>query len=1482
MRRQNFQSTTTGSARPRVPRAPLPFNLPSKRREAGVNLASGGIAATGAKWATPRSAESDDARRHSKPDEPCAPPKTAWGGAGLRPSRPASDFPNLAKPVTSTFTHELDDSIKVSSDPPPQTSSQSISKPLSSKSDLSSDSISSNAPIRDGPSKPSVTEDHSSPSSSTSGSTCPKEQPATVFGAAAAFANEDDDDDDWADDSQAMDFLSDPVPLSDIMIHEPRLEPSPDPPEPAVTTPTSTPNPSRVMFPSPPRQNQQLRPRQPQFPPPAAHWAVPPRDPGSQIRTSNVPVSNPPRPSPMFPDDRPTRESPYNHDFSDIDLKAIEEQTAIMKSKAEQAKEARRREEEERERIQKEKAARKLRELEERLRLKKEQEAGIVSTSATAPVPESSQLQQMINGKTINDSHGIHQPAGASNFASVSPRVVLHRPKLDAAHSHDSMPLLRREKGLRSPRVAPAYQRYRNGSHGAAVEGRPRRPHVIPARDYDGPADNETRDQWLERRRRQTETRNAVRSIIDIVITRAVNGGHAAPKRMHHRRPPGAAMPHRRDHPRRDGRGVPPAMRPPPNREGSSVERARFGPPLRRDGAHRRAPSGLFDSSMRSPPHLEKPRPDLSSRNEPPQSTGDTLLRHSSPPDRPTRSAPWNGVSLSANPSTLVLTNDRTTTREPLLQPAKLPTKSDSPLYCETPKHDELSSHDVSTSPLQSLSDAPARKKMAPPPMRPAPWADKSLLHPSRSMGMSPMAALRAQEEAEAAQRSQVPRKDVSSVSSIFPPQNADASSQDAYVSNSQSEVPPPPVSSKLTKTSNSPISNKNVAGVGRGDHSVSVGGRSDSDVLSHNGSRTQSVHDKMKSLTIPPTLGGNVKVLMNPNARRDAPRVMSISGGRDGGSGLNSGRGGARVVHNEASRGRGMPPKRRGGKSDYPMRDRRELKGKEDTFSPSDSNDNDSDMDNCSRETFGPSLASLPIVRDEKEESWAWAKASNGPAPNPSFDAIKRAFSNQPAPFALVGAPLFPPVPFVSEITSSTDAKTSGPFESKHNAWSSNKSWSERMSDDKNGSEWWKSSLESKEASVDKPDDTMSRSAGVRASTKDPSDKKQGSDSHVQGSAEDRSPHARRHRSSGENSSRDAMNSRGRGRRALRSNRRVRRGHSERGGSGDNEGQTSLNEKIGFDTSLRASSIKEDNRKGETKAGRPASTLLSHVKASDLETVATTLERAEEFDTESDDVAPVKANGNGIGQSISSGSIEGRAGSEAGGIRNVGAPSRGRGRRGPGRSRRKDGGRELQERRAGLKSRVEDAKDEWTESSASNNGQKVDQSSSGTRSRHLTNRNHGAVRTNGGVMINESRAAVQDTPSSKSVRVEFSSSRGINRGARGGRDRNLSSIRPPPGGGRENRDEFLTESTGNDSSTIRADADRSSVVDNTDFDERDMTLGSESGRGRGRTRSTRRRGGRYRGRFGRGRGRGGGPQQAHDMGDSNVNVNDAKLSATS
>lgn len=232
---------------------------------------------------------------------------------------------------------------------------------------------------------------------------------------------------------------------------------------------------------------------------PAAHW---------QIGAPNHPLG---------PGRRPPAGQTKAEPKWAPDLRAVEEQKDVMKMNAESAREARRQAEEDRLRAQRERSNQKLRELEMRMGLKdKGQPKGGAGQSKGGKG----------KGASAKADRGEKQPASAwgartAPKEAATPKVVLRRPAKKDPPATAAVPEGAHESARESGR-----SRRRNGGRSERSEQSDggRRPSRDNGRLYDGPRGNESREQWLERRRAETEGRDVVKSIIDSCINRAVYG----------------------------------------------------------------------------------------------------------------------------------------------------------------------------------------------------------------------------------------------------------------------------------------------------------------------------------------------------------------------------------------------------------------------------------------------------------------------------------------------------------------------------------------------------------------------------------------------------------------------------------------------------------------------------------------------------------------------------------------------------------------------------------------------------------------------------------------------------------------------------------------------------------------------------------------------------------------------------------------------
>lgn len=399
MKRSNYAGGGSGRGVP-AQKAPLPFNLPSKKLEAGYDTSTGGIAAAGAKWASAHPSSVDAS--HNSPQQNISnpgqsPPPPAWGGAGMRTRAPPTqtEFPTLRNAPQHSLPAAAGGSFV-----------RTIPQP---------------------PSPPAIT--------------------APIFPSVA-------DDHDWAEDDEGID-LAIPIALPEVLVVQPTALPPSGPPQ----------HVAEVY---------------------AIEEDAPEQRRGPSLDSRNVTIQSSPR----------ILQSPQH--ISMAERQNIEQQKDRMKAKAESAHEAWLRAEEERVRGQRERAAEKLRALEMKL-----------GASAT---PESRSDEKAW-------SRGVTQKKNEPP-PPIVPKVLLRRPVQKEVPQKDAVSA---EVVATAPaRTVKLEQRKRNGpplSGDTRQRGRNR-----DVKPYDGPLENETREHWLGRRRTMTETRDAVRNIIDICIHRAVYG----------------------------------------------------------------------------------------------------------------------------------------------------------------------------------------------------------------------------------------------------------------------------------------------------------------------------------------------------------------------------------------------------------------------------------------------------------------------------------------------------------------------------------------------------------------------------------------------------------------------------------------------------------------------------------------------------------------------------------------------------------------------------------------------------------------------------------------------------------------------------------------------------------------------------------------------------------------------------------------------
>lgn len=1112
MKRQTYHPSTSASARSRVPRPPLPFNLPSLSKEAGASQAAGGIAATGAKWASNRPVGPDLPRHPDSRDESSPVPKAAWGGAGLRQTRPSSEFPHLSKPSSPTPSPQKtpDSHTNTSPDKSRNFESQSSSNPaILVKSEKNSQSFYP-APDVNAVSEPSGGSEYSTvhDDAPLQSSSAHSKEDENLIAAKIEFPMDDDDDDeDWADSSQQMDFLPLPVPMTDISLSpSSQLHTSTDDLNVATlpeTKPTRTG--PMTMFPPPAISPGSTKPEvassaSTQHLP---HLSLPdtPHSVSDQQTTSADPTSLI-RPSPMFPDRRKLPEPVARPGPSEnVDLKMIEEQKAIMKSKAEMAHEARKRAEEERQRDLKERSARKLRELEERLRLK-DQEAAARKTkgpqSILGPNP------QVVNGSPVTSSTGkardpseSNSPVGISQktlVPNLAPRRTTSNNLCHGSHGQppsDKVPYRDHRTHLptgRRPRTLPPHrQLHSDGRHARnALRDDPHNPRqkVRHSRDYDGPTENETREQWLDRRRKETETKYAVRSIIDLLITRAVNGGHAAPKHLKHRRAlPDSAYAYRRDNLPRASSS---ATRRPGFHDTHSHDKRRS--PIRREAGS--TSQSTTSTSLRLPSNTTRPRPPTSSMT-PASATAVSV------PLLPTAPKALSAAGLQCKTVTPEFTmcervgsqEQNNWTEVAVLPPSStlLPVKPNAPASnltgstnapvkdVEEPLQSQINNNTLSKSLAsgnrdrmeRSLSgtndkspsgkDTPSvgavgtARWVASSPVRLAPWAPRANERQPQTMRMSPMAEQRAQEAAEAEQRIKVGRMEASNTSLVRPEQSSNQSFEsDPIIAlprpNTYLMPPQRTAASSIPTHSVLPGSSQAVAQsistkIDRNSIRKSDGNAEGNSA--HESSDEPSLHPSNDpAVELPPQPEGNVKVLMNPKAR------STIESGKGSGRGNSTTRSRySRASPTDGRRGRGVTHSRRPAvRYEQGRRERKERPSKRDGPVVNQGVRNEEVLHRASSFSSG-GPPPKPSLHDE-EESKAWANAQKGPTPLTSFDEIKRAFSNQPVPFPLAVPAMIPAVPVVTEIKSTTDSDLADTFKEEVDSWNDSGSWSASKKD--------------------------------------------------------------------------------------------------------------------------------------------------------------------------------------------------------------------------------------------------------------------------------------------------------------------------------------------------------------------------------------------------------------------------------------------------
>ncbi len=520
------------------------------RREQGYDTASGGIAAAGAKWASPRPTASDSPGQSPRPQTSAPAPSAtttsspapAWGGAGLRTrtTGPRAEFPTLRTQNSASAPSHLN---RAAVPPVPDATSTKL----------------------------------------------PDAPPPPVTPVKATQAPKMESD--WGDDEANFD-LSAPLALPEVSVEPP---PPPPPPPPAQFSA------QRDYAPRDIGALNRDGPAATSRPPVAAHWA-----PAIQRQQQHLQAQAGVQPQIEMPD-----------------RKLIEEQKNLMRAKAESAKEARRHAEEERERAQRERAAEKLRALEERLGSPKPR----VDPNARRNMP--------------SEPNGVPAQAPAPTPAGVAPKVLLRRP---IAKEPEPAPMTSASTNTRQdPPRRRQRGRSRDRSRGRGRDNRENRSYERRNRPHDEPLENETREQWLERRRNRTEARSAARMVLETCIHRAVYGHTRGGRRRGGGRRNGGGR-DRGDQNRSNRATTPPALALPstmnPVNESVLVP-TRDSPAQGRGNNHR-------NNSRRRGSRTSSPRSDNNSRRKgshTPSPRGDRVV-----PPRPTahlpalqpaRPAPW-------------------------------------------------------------------------------------------------------------------------------------------------------------------------------------------------------------------------------------------------------------------------------------------------------------------------------------------------------------------------------------------------------------------------------------------------------------------------------------------------------------------------------------------------------------------------------------------------------------------------------------------------------------------------------------------------------------------------------------------------------------------------------------------------------------------------------------------------------------------------
>lgn len=450
-----------------VPKAPLPFTLPSRKREGSAPVADGHIGVAGAKWASQAPAHASpgvnaSSQKHQQPSQKI-------GGRG--PGAPSDSCSRVSS----------------SQSPPSSASPTSSSAGIDPKSLAAPSSSAERTPLAWNIAVANSGAKNGSPPSSTS------------------------DRVDWADDDNSAVSAT---PLSEAL---PEVVLSPCPRE-EIRKPVVRKSQDHRASAQNLQQgvavqnvNYEGRRRIGRAPPDPAEYAssIASPEPAPTSTSSNASEKADQEPSQAL-------EATNVGGTEEIDIETVQRQHDLMKRKAEDAAERRKAYDLEQQR-QRERAVQKLKELEARLSSR-----------------EAIEKTETVNAEP-NSALSSASSAGSTASACGTPKILLRRDFVDKSHSNPSEDVTspfsklsdadigKKIADLRAhvPTTSQSHVSKRPiGPPSGRKDGRCRRDSA--PRDLDGPAPNESREQWLDRRRKKTEPREAARYIIEICINRAV------------------------------------------------------------------------------------------------------------------------------------------------------------------------------------------------------------------------------------------------------------------------------------------------------------------------------------------------------------------------------------------------------------------------------------------------------------------------------------------------------------------------------------------------------------------------------------------------------------------------------------------------------------------------------------------------------------------------------------------------------------------------------------------------------------------------------------------------------------------------------------------------------------------------------------------------------------------------------------------------